>query len=583
MRSFKYRSAFLLLAAGLLALPAALIAQQGLSHVRVVRLSYVHGTAAILRPGATDWASAMVNTPIQEGFSLSTSSGSFAEVEFENGSTARLGELSKIDFTQLALTPDGDRLNRLSFAQGYATFHFMPEHGDVYAVKVANTTITPHGKSEFRTDFAGNQLRVEVFSGSVDVEGPAGSAKLGKDKVLDFDTQSALAFNIHEGIQKDNWDQWAEARDRQSVLAFNDAAVGRKSPLYGWSDLGTYGEWAFLPGYGYGWAPYVSRGWSPYSLGQWSWYPGFGWTWISAEPWGWLPFHYGLWDFDPSFGWFWMPGTFDYWSPALVTWYAGPGWIGWAPAGSSGGVTAVPTGTVQNGQPVNPTTRIPVPPRRGKPIGSPPIAASRLALLGGTPLPGNVQFPVSRPGAAGLNPAGTAGATRARSTLAPPTVLMGDDPRAERGVLSVHQGFWGRLGHALGSSSEQPLHARLGTTLGGRYPVAQNLGGSAVGASRRSRGSAGGMRANPTWARNAPSGRGGSGPMILPHASARGVSGGGTMTGGGAVPGGAMAGGGWSGSGQSGAMVSSGVTSPAHSSPSVSGGSSHGSGGPTPH
>ena len=41
-----------------------------------------------------------MNTPIQEGFALSTWPNSFAEVEFENGSTARLGELSKVDFTQ---------------------------------------------------------------------------------------------------------------------------------------------------------------------------------------------------------------------------------------------------------------------------------------------------------------------------------------------------------------------------------------------------------------------------------------------------------------------------------------------------
>ena len=573
MESDGYRSSFLFIAASCLLLPAALMAEQGLSHVRVVRLSYVHGTVAILRPGATDWASAMVNTPIQEGFSLSTSSDSFAEVEFENGSTARLGELSKIDFSQLALTPDGDRLNHLAFEQGYATFHFMPERGDTYAVKAANTTITPRGKSEFRTDLVDNQLRVEVFVGSVDVEGPAGSAKLGKDKVLEYDTQTAQAFNIHEGIQKDDWDEWAEARDRQSALAFNDAAIGRKSPLYGWSDLDTYGEWAYLPGHGYGWAPYVSAGWVPYSMGQWSWYPGFGWTWISGEPWGWLPFHYGAWDFDPFFGWFWMPGGFDFWSPGLVNWYGGPGWIGWAPAGCPTGVTAVPPGTVQNGQPVTPTTVIPVPPRRGKPIGSPPIPASRLAMLGGTPLPGNVVLPGRSAGGRAKTPE-PAGAMRARSTPAPPTVLMGNDPAAER-ELTARQGFWGRVGGALGTSRPQPLHARMGTTLGGRYPVAQNPGTSAVGASRGLGGVRGGSNVNRSWARNAPRGAGGysgSGPVILSHGSAHGGSGGGGMTGGG-----------WSGSGHSGGSTSSGVSSTSHGSSSGSSGSSGGSGGGSHH
>jgi hypothetical protein len=73
-------------------------AEEGLSHVRVVRLSYLSGAVAVRRPGSTEWAKASVNTPIQEGFKVSTSQGSFAEVEFENGSTARLGELSQIEF-----------------------------------------------------------------------------------------------------------------------------------------------------------------------------------------------------------------------------------------------------------------------------------------------------------------------------------------------------------------------------------------------------------------------------------------------------------------------------------------------------
>ena len=128
-----------------------LFAQQGLSHVRVVRLSYVSGTVGVKRPASTEWAKAQVNTPIQEGFELSTSANSYAEVEFENGSTARLGEFSKVNFDQLAMDEDGNKLNRLTFEQGYATFHLLPEHHDAYSVKIAEATLTPNGKSEFRT------------------------------------------------------------------------------------------------------------------------------------------------------------------------------------------------------------------------------------------------------------------------------------------------------------------------------------------------------------------------------------------------------------------------------------------------
>ena len=40
---------------GPLFLPGLLIAQRGLSHVRMVRLSYVNGTVAVQRPRSTDW------------------------------------------------------------------------------------------------------------------------------------------------------------------------------------------------------------------------------------------------------------------------------------------------------------------------------------------------------------------------------------------------------------------------------------------------------------------------------------------------------------------------------------------------
>src|SRR5690242_13122703 len=90
------RPAFPLVVVAALSLPTTLLADQALSHVRVVRLSYVSGTVTLKRPASTDWVQAQVNTPLQEGFALSTAAGSYAEVEFENGSTARLGESSKL-------------------------------------------------------------------------------------------------------------------------------------------------------------------------------------------------------------------------------------------------------------------------------------------------------------------------------------------------------------------------------------------------------------------------------------------------------------------------------------------------------
>jgi ferric-dicitrate binding protein FerR (iron transport regulator) len=217
--------------AGMLFLPASAFSQQALSHARVVQLSYVSGTVALKRPGSTEWSKALVNTPVQEGFELSTSTGSHAEVKFENGSTARLGELSIVDFSQLAMDAEGNKLNHLKFEQGYATFHFMPEQQDAYSVKIADATLTPGGKSEFRTDLREGRIRVEVFNGSVAVVAASGSVRLGKHKVLEFNTGTTEeAFNIRKGIHKDSWDKWVAARDTQAQHPSRDQAVSPEDP-----------------------------------------------------------------------------------------------------------------------------------------------------------------------------------------------------------------------------------------------------------------------------------------------------------------------------------------------------------------
>ncbi len=426
MRSPALRFSLPAMVAGLFLLPAALLAQQAVSHVRVVRLSYVSGTVGIRRPDSTEWAKALVNTPIQQGFEVSTSDNSFAEVEFENGSTARLGALSKVGFSELALDGEGNKLNRLTFDAGYATFHFVPEHRDTYSVKIADATLTPNGKTEFRTDLREGRVRVEVFNGSVEVVAPSGSEKLGKDKVLEYSTSTPeVAMNVQHGITKDAWDKWTDARDTQAQLSLRDQAVSSPGPLYGWSDLNTYGEWAYIPGYGNGWAPYAQAGWSPYSMGMWDFYSGMGMTWISGDPWGWLPYHYGLWNFDPTFGWFWMPGSFGAWSPALVSWYLGPGWVGWAPYGTHGRpgmnlVTTVPGSAIQTGQLITPQIVAHVRPDAGTRVRQVAFQAGEGATLSGSPRAASAS---SISGGISLAAVG--------HTLAPTTILMGGDPVKE--------------------------------------------------------------------------------------------------------------------------------------------------------
>ncbi len=530
-------------------LPARASTAAGLSHVRVVRLSYISGAVSVKRPGSTEWAKALVNTPLQEGFEISTSENSYAEVEFENGSTARLGELSKLNFDQLAVDAEGNKLNVLTFEKGYATFHLIPEHHDSYTVKISKTTVTPNGKTLFRADLGEHRGRVEVFSGSVQMATAANSEKLTKNKVVEFDPEAALvAFDIKTGIVKDSWDGWTDKRDTQAQLALSSQSLSYGNSMYGFSDLDAYGEWAFFPGFGYGWSPFVGMGWEPFGLGMWSWYPSFGYTWISAEPWGWLPYHYGNWSYNPGFGWFWMPTGSTAFSAAPVNWYSGPGWVGWTPRGTrgpgaQGRMTTAPTIALQNGQYIGPNNVIHMPVTAGTAIKQVPFAPGAGAMLSG------LRGKEAPQGAVGMR-----AATMQRT--APPSILMGGNAATEGSLRGGHH---------------EPLRARMGTTLGGQYRVGGTVGefrGDAFKGTGGPNAVAGPQGQSPAAAPVFVSrGQGGAGSAPMGGNSAPSVGAGGSSRGGG-MGGNSMGGGGMShGGGMGGGGTSMGGASAGGNTP----------------
>src|SRR4029077_15940225 len=101
---------FALLAVGFIALAQPANAQD-YSNIRIVRLSFVEGNVEYQRPGQ-DWQDARLNLPIQEGFALRTAEG-YAEVEFEDSMTLRLGTNATVEFTGLALQ-NGGRVTELT-------------------------------------------------------------------------------------------------------------------------------------------------------------------------------------------------------------------------------------------------------------------------------------------------------------------------------------------------------------------------------------------------------------------------------------------------------------------------------------
>lgn len=102
--------------------------------------------------------------------------------------------------------------------------------------------------------------------------------------------------------------------------------------------LASLGAWVNVGSYGHCWRPSgVGVSWRPYCNGQWV-STDCGWYWDSDEPWAWACYHYGSWVDDSSYGWVWVPGV--QWAPAWVVWRESPDYVGWAPCGPNGGVSA---------------------------------------------------------------------------------------------------------------------------------------------------------------------------------------------------------------------------------------------------
>ncbi len=316
--------------AGLCLLPLAAVGYD-YSYARVVRLSLVEGDVQVARPDQQGWEEAVVNLPIQQGFSIATSGGR-AEIEFESGATARVAENSVLQFTDLALS-DGGRITKLTLTQGTATLYANLARQDSFVVVTPQLQVVIPGHARFRLDVFDDTSSVSVLKGEVKVDSQAGANRVTKGHVLTYRSSDPDRVTLERNAKPDAWDRWVA--DRDEVIHSGDSAALRyvNTPYtYGLSDLYSYGSWYNLGGYGWCWQPYgVGLNWIPYSYGRWAFFPGLGWTWVGFEPWGWLPYHFGRWVFSPALGWLWVPGAFNQWQPALVTWVRIGNRTGWVP------------------------------------------------------------------------------------------------------------------------------------------------------------------------------------------------------------------------------------------------------------
>jgi hypothetical protein len=348
------------------------------SYARIVRISLASGDVQISQPGHPSWAPAVANMPVTQGVTIGTNDG-YAEIQFEDGTTAWVSRNTLVQFTELALA-DGGRITKLTLGQGTVSVLTSMRRGDNFSLATSSETIAVPKNAYFRVDAFKDGSSVSVLGGDVQVTSSAGTKTVPKGKTLAFESKlSNVSFTSNP--KPDSWDHWTAARAQATEMQAEQASSYVNAPfIYGLGDLSGYGAWNYFAGYGYGWAPRgVGSCWMPFMNGDWGFYPGAGWTWVSAEPWGWMPYHFGSWDFIPGYGWNWFPSAFDFWNPAPVNWYSAGNEVGWWPmgfddptglmyaemAGGCGGGGALPYGVAGN---VSAAARLFLRPNRG-PMG----------------------------------------------------------------------------------------------------------------------------------------------------------------------------------------------------------------------
>lgn len=279
------------------------------SQARIVRLSDVQGSVEIDKNTGLGFESAFLNLPVMQGAQLRTRSSGRVEIEFEDGSTMRLGPNTAVEFSALSLTDSGQRVSEVTLTAGLAYVNWLDK--GVFTLNFSREKVALDHPAHFRVQTSSDMTKLAVFKGDVEIASPSGKVTVGKKQMAEFQLDDQDRFTLAK-LEESPLDAW----DKESIQYHEQYALNH-SPVngYGASDLGYYGNFTNVAGFGMMWQPFFAGvGWDPFMDGAWSWYPGYGSMFVSAYPWGWLPYRYGNWMFVPGFGWMWQPGALTTWN-----------------------------------------------------------------------------------------------------------------------------------------------------------------------------------------------------------------------------------------------------------------------------
>jgi len=283
---------------------------------RTVRLSSVDGQVQISQGGQVLADTAVANSPLFEGTRVATGDEGRAEIQFEDGSLARLSPNSSLTLT--VLRGQGATAEEEITLEGGLGYFEVQGGGQTGALRVrfGDSLVTANGFTVMRVDMDNAPGALAVFSGNAHLDrSGAVSVDLHGGESVALSATDATHSMLSETIEPDSWDAWNSDRD-QSLATEAASKTGATSGLGqssnpAWNDLDANGNWYNVPGEGQVWSPTEASdaNWDPYGSGYWMNTPAYGYAWVSGNAWGYLPYQCGMWNWYDNFGWGWAPGA----------------------------------------------------------------------------------------------------------------------------------------------------------------------------------------------------------------------------------------------------------------------------------
>src|SRR5579871_284337 len=296
----------------------------GSGPVRMARISFAEGNVSWRPDDAANWSQASPNLPLQQGAQVWVTGRGRAEVQFDDGSTVRLGNDGVMSIQSLYSDSQGE-FTELKLNDGTSSLHLKDKYS-IFQVDTPYDSVKAAGPARFRVD-VGSEVRVGVRNGSATLSANGGDTSLRSGDFVEL-RGADDAVRVRTLPREDSWDRFDEGREDELVGGVEHCPPNIAIVAGG---LGHYGNWHEGPHNRWYWFPRVSAGWRPYYSGSWIWVNPFGWTWCSSEAWGWAPYHYGAWE-EIDGRWGWCPGPYhQYWCPAVVHFSYYNGCYAWAP------------------------------------------------------------------------------------------------------------------------------------------------------------------------------------------------------------------------------------------------------------